>query len=101
LKGTDDVEEVGVIALLAGRRAEGFEAVEGVVGDVDAIDPAFVGQGRIGDDIIEGLEGVAGLEFGIGERVALYDEGGGVVVQDHVHAGEAAGGGVFLLAVQP
>ena len=57
-------------------------------------------EGRIGDDIVEGLEGVAVPELGIGQRVALHDQRGGVVVQDHVHAGEAAGGGVLFLAVE-
>ena len=55
---------------------------------------------RIGDDVVEGLERVAVLELGIGQRVALHDERGGVVVQDHVHAGEAAGGGVLFLPVE-
>src|ERR1017187_929523 len=48
--------------------------------------------------LVEGFEGVADLEFGIREGVALLDDGGGGVVQDHVHAGEAGGGGVLLPA---
>jgi len=91
----DDVEEVGVVALFGGGSAEGLEALVGIVERVDAGGPAFVAEGGIGDDVIEGFEGVAIEEFGIGEGVALEDEGAGVVVQDHVHAGEAAGGGVL------
>src|ERR1039458_4481448 len=94
----NDVEEVGIVALAGGRRAEGFEALVGVVEEVDAVGPAFVAEGRIGDDVVEGFEGVADLEFGIREGVALLDDGGGGVVQDHVHAGEAGGGGVLLPA---
>ena len=100
LERADDVQEVGVVALLAGRRAEGLEALVGVVERIEAGAPALVGEGRIGDDVVEGLERVAVLELGIGQRVALHDERGGVVVQDHVHAGEAAGGGVLFLPVE-
>ena len=57
-------------------------------------------KGRIGDDVVEGLERVAVLELGIGQRVALHDERRGVVVQDHVHPGEAGGGGVLFLPVE-
>src|ERR1019366_9319242 len=44
--------------------------------------------------------GVAVFEFGIGQRVALLDDRRGAVVQDHVHAGEASGGGVLFLPVE-
>ena len=43
---------------------------------------------------------LAVFEFWVGQRIALHDERGGVIVQDHVHAGEAAGGSVFLLPVE-
>ena len=86
-KGADDVEEVSVVALARGRNTEGLEALVGIVGEVDAVGPALVAEGRIGDDLVEGLEGVADFEFGIGKRVALLDDGHGSVVQDHVHAG--------------
>jgi len=66
----DDVQEVGAIAL----RAEMLEAAVGVVERVDAVHPALVAEGRICDDVIEGLESVALHEFGIGQRVALFDE---------------------------
>ena len=57
-------------------------------------------KGRIGDHIVEGLERVAVLELGIGQRVALHDQRGGIVVQDHVHARQAAGGSVLFLTVE-
>ena len=57
-------------------------------------------KGGLATTIIKGLERVAVLELRIGQRVALHDERGGVVVQDHVHAGEAAGGAVLLLPVE-
>ena len=56
LERADDVQQIGVIALLGGRRAEGLEALVRVVERVDAGAPAFVAEGRIGDDVIEGLE---------------------------------------------
>ena len=88
LERADDVQQIGVVALLAGRRAEGLEAVVGIVERIEAGAPALVRERRIGDDVIEGLERVAVLELGIGQRVALHDERRGVVVQDHVHAGQ-------------
>ena len=101
LERADDMEEVGVVALLGGRRAEGREAVVGVVVDVDAGAPTLVGEGRIRDHVVEGLQRAIGvLELGIGERVGLMDEGAGMIVKDHVHAGEGAGGGVLLLPVE-
>ena len=100
LERADDVQQVGVVALLGGRRAEGLEAVVGIVERIEAGAPALVAERRIGDDVVEGLERVAVLELGIGQRVALHDERRGVVVQDHVHAGQAAGGGVLFLPVE-
>ena len=100
LERADDVQQVGVVALLGGRRAEGLEALVGVVERIEAGAPALVGERRIGDDVVEGLERVAVLELGIGQRVALHDERGRVVVQDHVHARQAAGGGVLFLPVE-
>ena len=73
LERADDVQQVGVVALLGGRRAEGLEALVRVVERIDAGAPAFVGERRIGDDVVEGLERVAVLELGIGQRVALHD----------------------------
>src|ERR1039457_2870504 len=97
----NDMEEVGIVALAGGRRAEGFEALIGVVGQVDAVGPALIAEGRIGDDVGEGFEGVADLEFGISSQgVALRDERRWGVVQDHVHAGESGGSGVLFLAVE-
>jgi hypothetical protein len=57
-------------------------------------------EATICDDVIERLERLAIFEFGIRERVALHDERGRVIVQDHVHARKAASGGVLLLPVQ-
>ena len=96
----NDMEEVGIVALAGGRRAEGFEALIGVVGQVDAVGPALIAEGRIGDDVVEGFEGVADLEFWIGQRVALLNVRPRVVVEDHVHAGESGGSGVLFLAVE-
>ena len=40
------------------------------------------------------------LNFGIYQRIALHDQRLCIVVQDHVHPREAAGGGVLLLSVE-
>src|SRR5258708_10311814 len=100
LERADDVQQVGVVALSCGWRAEGLEAIEGVVQRIEAGAPALVGKGRICDNVVEGFERVAVLELWICERVALYDERCRVVVQDHVHPREAASGSVFFLPVK-
>ena len=100
LERAEDVQEVGVVALLAGRDAVVLEALPGVVLGIEAGAPAFVAEGRIGDDVVEGLERVAVEEERAGQGVALLDLRRGVVVQDHVHAGEAGRGVVFLLPVE-
>ena len=100
LERAQDVQEVGVIALLAGRDAVVLEALPRVVLGIEAGAPAFVAEGRIGDDVVEGLERVAVEEERASDGVALLDLRRGVVVQDHVHAREASGGVVFLLPVE-
>ena len=100
LERTDDVQEVGVVALLVGGNAKNLEPLEGVVQQIEAGAPTLVAKRRIGDDVIECLERVAVLELGIGQGVALLNEGRGVVVQDHVHAGEAACGSILFLPVE-
>ena len=89
LERTDDVQQVGVVALLGRGHAERLEAFKRILRRVNAGAPALVAERRIGDDVVEGLERVAVLELGIGERVALHDERSRVVVQDHVHPGES------------
>ena len=95
-----DVQQVGVIALSGRRHAEGFKTVVGIVVRVEPGAPAFIGERRIGDHVIEGLERLANLVFGIGEGVALRNERGGIAVQVHVHARQTAGGRILFLAVQ-
>ena len=98
-EGADDVQQVGVVALPGGRYAKGSEACVVVVGRVEAGAPALVAERRIGHHVVKGLERVAVLELGIGQRIALHDERRGVVMQDHVHTRQATGGGVLFLAV--
>ena len=101
LQRADDVQQVGVIALLTGRRAEVLEPLVGIALHIDTVAPAFVAERRIGDDVVEGLESpVLAGEERIGQRVALLDQRRGVVVQDHVHAGEASGRSIFFLPVE-
>ena len=56
LSEREDVQQVGVVAVLGGRDAEVLEAVVRVVGRVEAGAPALVAERRIGDDEVEGLE---------------------------------------------
>jgi hypothetical protein len=94
-----DVQQVGVVALLGRRCAERGEAFMRVVQRVEAGAPALVREWRIGDDVVERAQVALVHELRIGQRVALHDLRFGVVVQDHVHACQAGGGGVLLLAV--
>lgn len=92
----DDVQQVGKVPLFGGWHAKGVKPAIGVVKRVDAGAPALVGKGRIGHYIVKSLEHVlpahADLELRVRQRVALVDFCRGVVVQDHVHARQAAGG---------
>ncbi len=94
--GADDVQEIGVVALLSGRHAPG-EALKAVLGGGEAGGPGLVGEGRIGDDVVVGAEIFAVLELGIEEGVSGKDVGGGEIVEDGIHAGETGGGHVLLL----
>ena len=67
LERAEDVQQVGVVALLAGRDAVVLEALPGVVLGIEAGAPALVAEGRIGDDVVEGLERVA-VEYRAGWR---------------------------------
>ena len=96
LHRADDVQQVGVVALLRRRHAPG-EALEGILRGREAGGPGLVGERRIGDDVVVGAELLAVLELGLGQRVAREDVGRREVVQDHVHAGETGGGHVLLL----
>ena len=73
LERTHDVQQVGVVALLGGRCTVVLKAFVWVVRRVEAGGPALVGERRIGDDVVEGLERIAFLEQWIGQRVALFD----------------------------
>src|SRR5262249_16814998 len=59
LDRSQNVQEVRVIALLAGWDAIVLEALPWVVFGIEPGTPAFVAEGRIGDDVIESLERVA------------------------------------------
>ena len=70
LHRADDVQQVGVVALLFGRLAPG-EALEAVrCAWSEAGGPGLVGEGRIGDDVVVGAELLAVLELGRGQGVA-------------------------------
>ena len=83
LHGEARTAKVGSVSRLVGAPARlidgGSASLVGIVQRIDAGAPAFVRKRRIGDDIVERLEGVAVLEPGIGQRVPLHDERRGVV----------------------
>ena len=97
------MQEVGVVALLRGwdavarepavipGRLLGTSRASASLVWVQSGAPALIAEGYIGGDVVEGLQRVAILEERVGEGVALLDLRRGVVVQDHVHAGEAGG----------
>ena len=65
----------------------------------DAVHPVFVGKRGIGDGEVKGFECAAREKFGAGDGVALFDFGGGLAVQNHVHFGQGDGGVVVFLPV--
>ena len=73
-----------------------------IIQRIDPFAPALVAEGRIGDDIVKGFEvALIGIKKeGIGQCIALLDLGGRVVVQDHVHASKAGGGGILFLTIE-
>ncbi len=97
----DDVEHPGVVAVFGWRHPIAGEALVGVLVGVDAVGPAFVAEGRVGDDEIELFEVAAFEVFGIGEGVAVFDlvEGTGHIMQHDVHAGQNGGGAIVFLTV--
>ena len=101
LERADDVQQIGVVALFGGRHAEGLETLPKDRCADRGRCSTLVAEGRIGDDVVEGLERVAVLETaGLASVLPCMMTRRGVVVQDHVHAGEAGGGGVLLLPVE-
>ena len=100
LERAHDVQQVGIVALLGRWDAKTLEAPIGILGRIEPGAPALVGERWIGHHVIELLELLALLEFGIGQGVALPDDCCGVAVQDHVHPRQAAGGRILLLPVE-
>jgi hypothetical protein len=101
LERADNVQQVAVVALFRRRHPEGHEATERVVQRVEAVAPALVGEGRIGNDVVEGLESVAVHEERHCQRaVSSVYPGSRTVVQDHVHSGESSRRNVLLLPVE-
>ena len=99
LHAADDVQQIGVIALL-GRRGAPNKTLMGVIGGDQAGRPFLVRKRRIGDDIIVSPQLLAILELGVDQRIAGHDGGSGEVVQDHVHPRKARRGRVLFLAFQ-
>ena len=98
-QAAQDVQQVGVIALLGRWHAPG-KPLEGIGIRGEAAAPSLVRKWRIGDHVVEGAQRVAILELGVGQGVARLHRGIREVVQDHVHAGKAGGGGRDFLPVQ-
>ena len=80
------MQQEGVIAVLGRRDAE-LEPPELVIARFQSAGPGLGRERRIRHGEIEGLEGaILVLEVGGGERVAAPQLGGGVPMQDHIHA---------------
>ena len=94
------MQKVSVVALTCRRCAEGLETLVGVVEGIKTGAPTLVRKGWIGNDVVERLERIPLLEFWVRQRVSLYNQRRGVVVQYHVHSREATRGGVFFLSVE-
>lgn len=104
LHASDDVEQIGVVALLLRRHAPG-EALVAVAAagftQREAGGPALVREGWIGDHIVIGAQLLAVVEEARLHERALAtggDVGRGEVMQDHVHPRETSGGAVLFLA---
>ncbi len=99
LHRADDVKQVGVVTLLGGRHAPS-ETLVRVVGRRQTGAPGLVAELRVGDHDVVGAQLMTIQELRVRQRVPGQDAGGGEVVQDHVHAGQAGGAHVHLLAFQ-
>ena len=100
LEAFEDVQQEGIVTIL-GRWDAVLEALIEVASRVQAAGPILVGERRIGDDVVEGLEtAVRMLEVRRGECVGLPDLGFGTAVQHHVHARQSSSGVVHLLSVE-
>ena len=96
----EDVQQVGVVALLGGRHAPG-EALKGSFGrSRSPVLQVLSENGGLATTKSKVLSRSPSLKCGAGQGVALPDVGRRAVVQDHVHAGQARGGAVHLLPVE-
>ena len=98
---TDDVEQVGIVPLFGRRHSKIYKTLVLVVVGVDACAPALVTERRIGNYIVKCLQlPVVCLEERVGNGVSLFDDGGRIVVQDHIHMGKTCCCRVHLLSVE-
>ena len=94
------MQQISIVALLVRWGSERLKTLIGIMQRIKAGTPTFIAERRIGNDIIEGLQCAAILEFGVGQGIALHDKRSRVVVQDHVHPSQPAGGGILFLTIQ-
>ena len=98
LERLHDVQQEGVVAVLRRRHAQ-LEAPELVVLRVQPVAPALGREWRVRHREIEGLQAIGTTPVRVGERIALPDLVGLVVVQEHVHPRQRVGGIVHLLPI--
>ena len=91
------MQQVRIVALLSGRDAKVLEPVVRIIGWVQPGAPAFVAERRIDDCKVKRLQTVAVFELRIGDRVALDDQGGCLVMQNHVHASQTSRGRILVM----
>jgi hypothetical protein len=96
----DHVLDEGEVAVGLGRAAEGV-APEGVALGPLGVAPVFQAEGGIGDDEVEGFQGVfAGGVARVVEGIAALHEGVVDVVEEERHLADGPRVEVFLLAVE-
>jgi len=100
LERADYVQKISIVSILGRRHPKGLESLKAVAQRIKAGAPALIGKRRIGDLIIEGFQGVAIGELGIGQGVALLNECGGIIVQDHIHLGQTSSACILFLPVE-
>ena len=102
---TDDVQQVGIVTLLWWRHAPAETLVTVAATSFaqgQAGRPGFVGERRIGDDVVIGAQLLTIEEPGFHQcsLSAGHDCRSREIVQDHVHARQTRGGHVLFLALQ-
>ena len=91
------MQQVRIVALLSRRDAKVLKPIVRIIDGVQPGAPAFVAERGIDDCKVKRLQTVAVFELRIGDRVALDDQGGCLVMQNHVHASQTRCGRILVM----